>query len=164
MGMRAATRQASRSAIQLRTTVSKLSRHIRVAARVDGISTAKLAILGQLYRFGPQTATGLARRESVKPQSLTRLLAELETSAWIVRRPHRSDGRQLLLSLTRRGTTRLVQEMRRREAILTAAIDIQLSASEQGLLQRACLLIDRITDSIEVTHMSSVHARSTESQ
>jgi len=160
--MHAATRQASRSATQLRTTVSKLSRHIRVAARVDGISTAKLAMLGQLYRFGSQTATELARREGVKPQSLTRLLAELEASAWIARRPHRSDGRQWLLSLTRRGATRLAQEMRRREAILTAAIDIQLSASEQALLRRACLLIDRITDSIEVAHASEAYARPTE--
>jgi len=128
-------------------------RQLRSAQPQDGISVAKLSVLGQLHRLGPSTPSELARRERVKLQSLTRLLAELEADGWVTRRPHGSDARQSVLSLTRVGVRMLTADVRRREAALLAAIQTSLSAAEQATLLSACGLIDRIADTIHAEQL-----------
>lgn len=131
--------------------MSNLQRRLRAPVREGGVSIAKLSALGQLHRSGALPAAELARREGVKPQTLTRLLAELEAEGWLARTPHPIDGRQSLLSLTRSGSALLGREMRRREAALAATIDAELSASEQALLRDACALVDRLADAMQPT-------------
>lgn len=128
--------------------MSNLFRHLRAAQRGEGISTAKLSVLGQIYRSPALSATELARLEGVKLQSLTRLLAELEADAWISRSPHPKDGRQSLLSLAPLGKERLIQDVRHREAALAVAVEAQLSAAERALLVQACALLDRLSESM----------------
>ncbi|MEP6721331.1 MAG: MarR family transcriptional regulator [Variovorax sp.] len=142
-------------AVRLRSSVSQLHRQLRASLPVDGISIAKLSVLGQLHRASALTPTGLAGRERVKLQSLTRLLAELEAEGLIARTAHDSDGRQSLLSLTRRGAQLLAADVHRREASLAAAIDRGLSADEQALLLQACSLIDRISDHLDVAGVAA---------
>ncbi|CAN5540204.1 MarR family transcriptional regulator [soil metagenome] len=138
--------------------MSNLQRRLRSSGRDDGPSIAKLSALGQLHRSGALSAAELARREGVKPQTLTRLLAELEADGWLARTPHPVDGRQSLLKLTRSGSALLGREMRRRETVLTVAIAMELSEPEQALLRDACALIDRLTDAM--TLAASIEALS----
>src|SRR5260221_7015695 len=135
-------------AVRLRATVSQLSRQLRAALPADGISVAKLSALGQLHRLGALTPSELARRERVKLQSLTRLLAELEADGWLLRQPHAADGRQSVLSLTKPGIKALTANVHRREASLVDAIARALSATEQAQLLRACTLIDRVAEAV----------------
>ena len=125
--------------------MAQLARELRSgSASPEGPSVAKLSVLGQLHRHGPSTPTALAALERVKPQSLTRLLAELEAEGWAARSPHPSDGRQWLLSLTPEGVRRLKALMRSREAALAGVIGATLDAGQQALLLEACRLIDGI--------------------
>jgi DNA-binding MarR family transcriptional regulator len=65
-----------------------------------GLSMAKLGVLGRLYRNGTTTPTALAAYLRIQPQSLTRLLADLQRRKLITRRPDEADRRQSLLELT----------------------------------------------------------------
>ena len=139
---------ARHSALRLRATVSHFTRRLRNALPPDGLSVAKLSVLGLLHRLGPQTPSELARRERVRLQSLTRLLAELEADGWLRRMPHAADGRQSVLSLTRAGVQALTADVQRREASLAGAIGATLSAAERAQLLKACALIERIAEAL----------------
>jgi DNA-binding MarR family transcriptional regulator len=139
------------AAVRLRSAVSQLTRHLRAHAPVEGPGSAKLSVLGQLYRLGPLTPTQLAQHESVRPQTLTRLLAELEADGCIVRRPHESDARQRVLSLAPAGARLLGAEVHRREASLASALAAQLSAAERAQLLSACDLIDRLAAAFDAS-------------
>ncbi|HEY9068294.1 MAG TPA: MarR family transcriptional regulator [Burkholderiaceae bacterium] len=136
------------TAIRLRTSLFALMRQLRQAQPADAIGTARLGVLGALYRLGPMTPTALAAHERVRLQTLTRLLAELEAEGWIVREPHPDDGRQTLLSLAKLGTQRLSAEMRRREASLARAIETALTPAQQAALLKACAAIDAVTEAL----------------
>ncbi|MEI9987458.1 MAG: MarR family transcriptional regulator [Aliidongia sp.] len=60
----------------------------------DGLSAARHAVLGLLRREGPSTATALAAYLHIQPQSLTRLLADLDRRGLITRRAAEADRRQ----------------------------------------------------------------------
>ena len=136
-------------AAHLRAVVSQFARRLRALSHRPGLGTAKLSVLGHLYRRGPLTPTELAAREGVKLQSLTRLLAELEADDWIARRPHPSDGRQSVLSLTRQGEQRLVEDVREGVASLSRVMQAQLDDDDLVLLARACDLMAQLTDALE---------------
>lgn len=142
--------KAARAAIRLRSTVSHLSRQLRAQSSHEGPGAAKLGVLGQLYRVGPLTPTQLALCERVKLQTLTRLLAELETEKLIARRPHERDARQSLLSLTAAGIRVLAADIHSRETSLASAIGKQLSATECVQVLDSCELIDRLANAIAI--------------
>jgi DNA-binding MarR family transcriptional regulator len=136
-------------AIRLRAAVSRLTRHLRTRATADLPGSAKLSVLGQLYRQGPLTPTQLASHERVRLQTLTRLLAEIEAEGSIARRPHPGDARQTVLSLTSAGARLLTAEVHRRESSLASALDTRLSDSERTQLLAACDLIDRVAGALD---------------
>ena len=153
---------AAHCAIRLRAAVTLLSRRLRPAPLQGGISVAKLSVIGQLYRMGALTPTELSAREGVKLQSLTRLLAELESEGWIARKAHASDGRQSVLSLTRLGSKQLARTVRAGEASLAQVIESTLGDEERAVLLQACALIDGISESLSVDTLplqASVAAR-----
>ena len=136
------------TAVRLRTSLFALMRQLRQTAPPDAIGSARLSVLGTLYRRGPMTPTDLAAHERVKLQTLTRLLAELEADAWIVREPDPDDGRRTVLSLTRLGVRQLTADVQRREASLAAAIDAALTPSQQANLLKACEALDAVTEAL----------------
>ena len=142
MAAESAQEQSAHCAAWLRRSASALARRLRPPELPEGLSLAKLSVLGQLYRGGAMGATELARREGVKLQSLTRLLAELEAAGLLARKPDVSDGRRSLLRLTRQGVKQLAEVTQPGEAALAQAIAQSLSAGERGVLLRACALMD----------------------
>ena len=133
------------TAVRLRVSLSALMRQLRQIAPPDSIGSARLGVLGALYRLGPMTPTDLAAHERVKLQTLTRLLAELEADGWLAREPDPHDGRRTLLSLTRLGVRQLTADVQRREASLAAAIGASLTTAQQAQLLRACEALDAVT-------------------
>ena len=133
------------TAVRLRVALSALMRQLRQTAPPDGIGSARLGVLGALYLRGPMTPTELAAHERVKLQTLTRLLAELEADAWLVREPDPDDGRRTVLSLTRLGIRQLTADVQRREASLATAIEAGLTPAQQANLLKACEALDAVT-------------------
>ena len=103
-----------------------------------------LSILGILYRTGPVTATDLAVKEHIRPQSLTRLLASLTRRGYISRQPDRADRRRLLITLTAEGKKALGADVGKKEAWLARGIERNLSPDDRKLLLQASGLLDRL--------------------
>lgn len=145
-------------AIRLRAAVSHLTRQLRARSSASTPGAAKLGVLGQLYRLGPLTPTRLAQHEQVRLQTLTRLLAELETAKLIRRRPHPDDARQTLLTIAAAGIRLLTADIRRREASLAAAL-VGLDSGERARLVDACGLIERLGDALALGLATASEAR-----
>lgn len=146
--MSKATTETAQCALRLRRAVLVLARRLRPALQRDGISAAKLSVIGQLYRAGPMTPTELAAREGVKLPSLTRLVAELEDDGWLAREAHASDGRRSLLALTALGRRRLVAGAQAADAPLAEVIATHISAEERRVLLQACALLEKIGEAL----------------
>jgi len=131
-------------AVQLRTALSHLQRSLRAQAKAQGLGAAKLSVLSHCFRHGALPGADIARLERVKPQSLTRLLAELEADGLLQREADPHDGRRQLLSLTATGARCVRDEVQRREASLADALATALDADERKRLHAACDLIERL--------------------
>lgn len=125
---------------------AQLLRRLRSESNPDRLSWSQGSALVQLDRLGPMTTADLARAEAVKPQSIGATLASLEADSLVERRPHPTDGRQVLFALSAAG-----EDMRRRRQHmkvewLTRAMD-RLTPEERRTLQAAADLIRRMADS-----------------
>ncbi len=129
----------------IRRSVARLVRRLRLERADEALSLFKLSILGMLYRKGAVTATDLAAREHIQPQSLTRLLSFLEERGFVSRQPDETDRRRLLITITAEGKKALSADVRRKEAWLARVIEQALSPDERELLFHASRLLDRLT-------------------
>jgi DNA-binding MarR family transcriptional regulator len=127
---------------ELRTALGRLGRHLRTAGELP---LAQVIVLDRLDGAGPQTTSGLAAAERVRPQSMAQTVAELERAQLIVRRPDPRDRRQVLLDLTAEGRIALSAERRTRDHWLAQLIDERLDAEERETLMRAAVLLGRLT-------------------
>lgn len=130
---------------RLQRGTAALARRLRAATSGDGLSPARLGILAGLRRNGGgMTASALAADLGIQPQSLTRLLADLEDRRLIARHTDSADRRRSLITLTAAGTALLATELRRRRAALAATIAATFTPAEQKLLHQATILLDRL--------------------
>ncbi len=130
----------------IRRSVVRLVRRLRLERTDEALSLAKLTILGFLYNKGPVTATALAARERIRPQSLTRLVAFLEERGFVSRQPDEADRRRLLITITPAGKKALAADIRKKEAWLARVMEQMLSPDEYRILIHACRLLDRLTE------------------
>jgi DNA-binding MarR family transcriptional regulator len=137
------------TASQVHRSSLRLVRLLRDARSGQSLGTAKLGVLGRLHRHGGATATALAAYLRVQPQSLTRLLADLEQSGLITRRTNAADRRQSLLEITETGTQLLVEEVGGQRLQLAQIIAQELTSTEQELLRLAAGLLDRLAAAAE---------------
>jgi DNA-binding MarR family transcriptional regulator len=138
--------EAHNIATMVRRSVTRLARRLRVERMDHGVPLSGLSVLAHLLRSGTLTATALAALEHVQPQSITRILNDLETAGLIVREPDSSDRRQLRLDITPKGRALLMEDARRQDAWLSGVLMAELSEVEQGVLRIAAQLLDRISD------------------
>jgi DNA-binding MarR family transcriptional regulator len=130
----------------LRRGVTELYRRLRAERISHGLSPSKLSVLGRLALGGPSTVTALAAKERIQPQSLTRILADLEESGLIKRRQDEADRRQSLTEITLLGEDLLKEDARRQAIWLATAIGSTLSPVERELLRLAAQLMRRLAD------------------
>jgi DNA-binding MarR family transcriptional regulator len=109
----------------------------------DALSPTKIAVLAHVYRRGSATPGGIAAAERLQPQSLTRVMAELEAEEMITR-SRGSDRRQYVLELTDVGRRALAQDMAARDRWLALAME-DLTETERHVLYLAGVLMDRIS-------------------
>ncbi len=130
----------------LTLAVGQLVRRLRSVASPSALTLSQLSALARLDRQGAMTTADLARAESIKPQSMGAVLAGLEQDGLVGRRPHPTDGRQILFALTPAGA----EERRRRGAAkrewLLMAL-AELDPADLGTLVAAIPLIKRLAES-----------------
>lgn len=143
---------------QLHRSALRLFRILRAARPGKGVSLAKLTVLGRLYQDGVTTATALSAYLRIQPQSVTRLLAELERDHLISRRPNEADRRQSLIEITKEGAQLLLEEVRTQQVKLAEVMAESLTTAEQEMLLLSAGLVDRLADATEANlaagHMS----------
>ncbi|MGH8208142.1 MAG: MarR family winged helix-turn-helix transcriptional regulator [Steroidobacteraceae bacterium] len=93
--------------------------------------------MGTLRRLGPIPARRLAVEERLQPQSLTRLIGELEAKGWIARTRSEIDRREISIELTGRGRDVLAEDMRARRMWLEKAMGTTLTEVEREALIEA---------------------------
>ena len=133
-------------AADLRRSLARLNRRLRLEARETGLTVAKHSILGHLYRDGPKTPGALAVAEGVQPQSITRVLAELEHSGVALRRQDEIDRRQFKIEITPKGRELVQREARNRSIWLASAMNSSLTVIEQEVLRLATKIMDKVAD------------------
>lgn len=126
--------------------VVRLGRRLRAERPQDSVSLSALGILATLHRLGSMSAAELATAERLKPQSLTRLLSELEEEGLIERRRGKADRRALITEITSAGRGVLAHDMAARRAWLASAMARALTPSEQEQLAKAADLMLRLSD------------------
>ncbi len=131
-------------ASELLAGVKRLARRLRRERAAHGVSPSKLTVLGHLDRGGPMTATDLAARDRIQPQSLTRMIAALEEQGLIHRTPDMADRRQIRIALTQAGQALLAEDARRQEEWLAHAVAAALDAPDRAVLRAAALLLERL--------------------
>lgn len=127
---------------ELRVVLGRLMRRLRAEHRFP---LTQAAVLGHLDRDGPRSIGELAAIESVRPQSMSQTVSELEADGLIERRPDERDGRRTQIALTAGGRTALDTDRAAREGWLGKAIG-EFTAEQQQILRDAVALLNRLAD------------------
>ncbi|HET6985906.1 MAG TPA: MarR family transcriptional regulator [Kribbella sp.] len=117
---------------------------IRLAS-VQKFNFSTLSVLHTLARSGPLRLTDLLATEQLKQPALTSLVAKLEQDGLLQRRPDPSDGRAMLLSLTRAGRQIVRSRHANRVTKLSRLVD-QLTPEEHAVLAGSVHVLTRLTE------------------
>lgn len=109
------------------------------------LSWAAFTVLWVLWIWGPQETRQVAAEAGMTKGTLTGVLNTLERRALVQRGPHASDGRLVMVKLTRRGRNLIEQVFPRFNAEEVVAASA-LSAREQAQLARLLRKIIRTVD------------------
>lgn len=125
--------------------IGLLIRRARAAGRTHELSLTELSVLGRLDREGPATAADLARAEGVRPQSMGATVAALAKMGMVERRPHATDGRQMLVALTAKGVAVRKSAKDAKHLWLAQAVE-KLDKREREALFQAGEIIQRLAE------------------
>jgi DNA-binding MarR family transcriptional regulator len=130
-------------ASELRLSVMRLRRRLTNERHPDNeLSINQMAVLGCLFRHGGALTVGeLATHERVQPPSMTRTVNCLEQSGDVVRRPHETDGRQVVVQISDQGRARVLADRDRRDAWLAQRLG-ELTAEERAILRKAAPILE----------------------
>ncbi|HEX3590709.1 MAG TPA: MarR family transcriptional regulator [Pseudonocardiaceae bacterium] len=140
-------RLAGDAAHTLRMSVMRLNRRLRRERPDSGLSLTGISALGRVDRDGPITAGQLAEAEGIQPQSVTRVVADLERRGLIERLQDEVDRRRILLRVSDSGRELIAEDRRRRDEWLAVAMAATLTPAEHDILLVAARLIDQLVDS-----------------
>jgi DNA-binding MarR family transcriptional regulator len=142
------TRSDAGLATALRISVSRLARRMRAQRLASGLepglSDTQLAALAALVAHDVMTPGELADHEKVQPPSMTRVIAALEERGLVLRAPHASDRRQVVLRPTDEGLEVVRQYRRLREAWLAQRLR-ELTPQERALLRQAAPILEKLS-------------------
>ena len=133
------------STVDFLQAMALLVRRVRAATAAQEISLSEASVMARLAKHGPATTAELARAESVKPQSMGATIAALEDLGMVVRKPHPTDGRQVHIALTEKGTSARHRAHDAKLTWLAQAIG-QLDDAERRTLFEAGEIIKRLVE------------------
>jgi DNA-binding MarR family transcriptional regulator len=135
------------TADRLHSASIHLLRRLRVSDRASGIGPAQLSALSVLVFGGPKSLGELADAEQVRPPTMSRIVAGLE-SAGFVRRLKTQDKRRMRLVATAKGT-KILQEGRQRRVEALAGALRRLTNSEIEDIQRLTGSLERLVRDLQ---------------
>ncbi|CAD6557546.1 MarR family winged helix-turn-helix transcriptional regulator [Paraburkholderia metrosideri] len=140
-----ASKTFQQSVLDLMQALGLLIRRTRNEAGSGELSMTESVVISRLSNDGPATTAALARAEGMKPQSMGTTISSLEEMGMVKRRPHATDGRQMLIELTPKGvqlrkTTREAKQMWLSQAIA------ELDADERETLFKAADIIRKLAE------------------
>ena len=127
---------------RLHSAAIHLLRRVRVRDTASGVGPAQLSALSVLVFGGPRSLGELAAAEQVKAPTMSRIVAGLERSGLVRRRPT-DDKRRLRLEVTAQGARILQQGRRRRVKLLAQALQ-SLNHAEIGRLEAMLEVLESI--------------------
>ncbi|MET9469469.1 MarR family transcriptional regulator [Streptomyces sp. NPDC006544] len=142
----AVDRQVQGVAEELQLALGLLLRDMRMASVGSGVTLSQISVLKRLDHEGPATVTVLAQAEKIRPQSLNATVSSLQTSGYVERTAHPTDGRRKVIALTERGR-RFVRE--RKEAGHGRLADLmadRLTPAERRTVAEAIPLLRRLAE------------------
>ncbi|MDN4173836.1 MarR family transcriptional regulator [Nocardioides sp. SOB77] len=133
-------------ASELRLSVMRLRRRLASERHPDNeLSIAHMGVLGCLHRTDGLTLGELAAAERVQPPSMTRTVNGLEERGYVTRRPHETDGRQVVVELSEKGRATVLADRRRRDEWLAQRLR-ELTPHERAVLRRAAPILERLAN------------------
>ena len=138
----------SDAATEFRRSVTRLARLLGASMPKGELTPTKLSALSVLRREGPLSASALASRLGILPQSLTRILADLEDEELVTRTRDAQDGREHILRPTAKALALMREEGVRRDAIIRDGMRRSLSPIEIDLLFVATKAINKLADGL----------------
>ncbi len=128
--------------------MTRLARRLRAEREAHGLqpelSDTQLGALATLERHGALTPGELAEHEKVQPPSMTRVIAVLEERRLVMRAPHASDRRQVMLTVTDEGKEVVQQSRKLREAWLARRLR-ELTPEERAKLRAAAPILEKLS-------------------
>lgn len=137
---------ASALALEMRTLIGKLKRKLRDQTGDEDLTSSQVSVLLRLENSGPATVSNLARAEAMRPQSMSAVIAPLEAAGLVSGVSDPNDGRQTLLSLTKKCRQRMQERRAAKQDWLTKAIQDKLSVQEQEKLAAALEALARLVE------------------
>ena len=134
---------AAQLATVLRDAITRLNRRVRQARPVGDLTVTQLSALTSLQLAGALTPRELADVERVQPPTMTKIVGKLEERGLVARRPHPTDGRQVILAATEQGRAVYAQFERARNEWLAQQL-AELGPDERDTLARAAEILQQV--------------------
>jgi DNA-binding MarR family transcriptional regulator len=136
-------RTADELAKTVREAIQRLNRRVRQTRPVGDLTFSQLSALTSIQLAGALTPRELAETERVQPPTMTKIVGKLEERGLVVRTPHPTDGRQVILAATEQGSAVYAQFEKARNEWLAAQL-AGLDAEDQDVLTRAAEILQRV--------------------
>ena len=140
------TDQAAALAVEIRAVFGKLKRKLRELGGVNDWTPSQVSVLLLLEKDGPAAVSSLARAEGMRPQSMSAIIASLLEAGLVSGAPDPNDGRQTLISLSRKCRKLLNDGRAARQDWLTTTIQKKLSAQDREKLAAAIDLLAQLIE------------------
>jgi DNA-binding MarR family transcriptional regulator len=128
----------------LRLAVGRLARRLRQQNEGE-ITASQFSALSSIDHHGPITLGKLAAVERLRPPTVTRMVAFLEESGLVLRRPDPDDRRICRVELTDLGHDLMERSRSRRDAYLATRI-ATLTPEELNVLRDATAVLERLLE------------------
>lgn len=138
-----ATDPTSALADRLHSAAIHLLRRLRREDDASGLPAPQLSALSVIVFGGPLTLGQLAAAEQVRPPTITKVVAELETAGLVTRETDPADRRVARVSATARGA-RLLHEGRARRVASLAGSLRGLATKDRAALERAVPILEQV--------------------
>ena len=138
--------RASALAEELRAILGKFKRKLREQGGRSDLTPSQVSVLLYLEKEGPAAVSSLARAEGMRPQSMSAIIASLLEAGLVSGSPDPNDGRQTLMSLSRKCQKLFKESRAARQDWLTTIIQKKLSSQEQEKLSAAIHLLARLIE------------------
>jgi DNA-binding MarR family transcriptional regulator len=126
--------------------LSRLARRLRRRPVSGELSEPESAALAQLTRDNAMTVADLARAEEVRPQSMGAVVGALERRGLLKRQRDRTDGRRVLITVTKAGREAIDRGRAPRGDQLAEGLASGFSDEELEQLVAVAPLLGRLAD------------------